>query len=115
MALLKTCIARGTTAEYFRIEALKYDRARKEISAWLNLYVDAAHAAAVKVAPIKANLAVDENIANVRLLGADFDAYFETGTADDDKLVQQTYNAMKAGVGVISDLGSDFFTDAADV
>ncbi len=115
MALLKSCIVRGTTAAYFRVETLKYERGKKEISAWLNLYVDAEHAAAVRVEAVKANLAVDENIANVRLRWADFDEYFETGTAEDDKLVQQIYLAMKAGKGVTTDLGGDFFTDAEDV
>jgi hypothetical protein len=48
-------------------------------------------------------------------VGAAFDQYFATGADTDQAIISQFYRAAKDGVGVVSDLGGDFFTDAADV
>lgn len=108
MALQKTIILpSGVSGNYVRLITYRWDRATREAVALFGLYVNAAAAQSGKdtLSPF---------VAKLRLTGAKFDAYLGGPEARAGNAVGQLYAAAKAEP-VISDAGSDVFSNAQDV
>lgn len=107
MAFEKTFTLRsGAQGNYTRLITYRVDRMTREAVGLFSLFVDStsAHAGKDPLTPW---------IAKLRVTGDAFDTYFSSAALDADTMAN-FYRAAKAQP-MISDFGSDLFSDAQDV
>jgi len=113
MALKKTVSARGSDASYFRLVAYYWDANTREASATFGLYRDKDHSDKCKHGAKIREQAVVEVAAKLRLERAKFDQYLSNDALTNADVLAQLYLAAKTEP-VISDFGSDVFSDAQE-
>lgn len=117
MAFQKIVNHHGLSGSYLNIFSFRVEPGRREASACIALWQDAAHRQTPNAQPIA------DRCVKVRLTDELFDqwlsasalqaAFLEDPTYDPVKA--QIYRAAKAGAGVVSDFGPMILTDAVEV